>query len=98
MASWTKPLSGGITETLVMAAQLNYIGPDARVDFGILGVKGKIKEVLFGGVYQDGGVRFRMGRISVAAVILRHVPEEDSLLAIGPPQLRMGIGQRMCIL
>ncbi|KAI9637438.1 uncharacterized protein MKK02DRAFT_36418 [Dioszegia hungarica] len=98
VASWTKPLSGGITETLVMAAQLNYIGPDARVDFGILGVKGKIKEVLFGGVYQDGGVRFRMGRISVAAVILRHVPEEDSLLAIGPPQLRMGIGQPMCIL
>jgi hypothetical protein len=98
VAAWTKPLSGGITETLVMAAQLNYIGPDARVDFGLLGVKGKIKEVLFGDVYQDGRVRVRMGRISVAAVILRHVPEEDDLLAVGPPQLRMGIGQPLCIL
>jgi hypothetical protein len=98
VAAWTKPLSGGITETLVMAAQLNYIGPDARVDFGLLGVKGKIKEVLFGDVYHDGGVRFRMGRISVAAVILRYVPEEDNLLAVGPPQLAMGIGQPLCIL
>jgi hypothetical protein len=98
VAAWTKPLSGGIIETLVMAAQLNYIGPDARVDFGLLGVKGKIKEVLFGDVYQDGGVRFRMGRIGVAAVILRYVPEEDNLVAICSPQIPMRIGQPLCIL
>lgn len=58
-----------------MAVQMNYV-PDP-VEFGVIGVKGKIKEVLFGEVVQGDAVRFRMGRVSLAAVILRDESEES---------------------
>jgi hypothetical protein len=71
-----------------MAVQMNYVAEP--VDFGIIGVKGKIKSVLFGEVYQRDTVRFRMGRISVAAVILEATEEDPLLLSFQNP---FSIGQ-----
>lgn len=62
-----------------MAVQMNYIGRDATLEFGILGVKGKVKQVLFGDVRPglDGSPRFFTGRTDIAAVILEHTDAED---------------------
>jgi hypothetical protein len=47
VAAWTRALPGGIEETLVMAVQMNYIGPDQSVEFGVGGARGRVKAVLF---------------------------------------------------
>ena len=70
VAAWTRR-SLDKEETLIMAVQMNYIGYDSAIDFGVLGVRGRIKKVLFGDVRKgEDDIRFSMGRTSVAAVIL----------------------------
>lgn len=71
IAAWTRQLPGGTTETLIMAVQMNYIGFMDKADFGIIGIRGRLVKVLFGDVREEAGLRFRMGRTSVAAAIIR---------------------------
>lgn len=73
VAAWTITQSeAGAEQTLVMAVQMNYIGRDAVVEFGILDARGTVKQVLFGDVATDAAGRplFRMKRTDIAAVIL----------------------------
>jgi hypothetical protein len=86
VAAWTRLLPGGIEETLVMAAQMNYIGLDQSVDFGVIGARGKVKHILFGQVRmkEDGSPLFVMGRTSVAAVVLRYRKHDEEGLDITP--------------
>jgi hypothetical protein len=86
VAAWTRLIPGGIEETLVMAAQMNYIGLDQSVDFGVIGARGKVKHILFGQVRmkEDGSPLFVMGRTSVAAVVLRYRKHDEEGLDITP--------------
>lgn len=80
VSAWTRRLPEGVIETLIMAVQMNYVVD--KVEFGIIGVKGRISKVLFGEVYD--GIKFRMGKTSVAAVILRWTQEEEDTCDIRP--------------
>lgn len=64
-----------------MAVQMNYIGRDAVLEFGIRRVRGRVKEVLFGDVRAepDGSPRFFMGRTDIAAVILEYTEHESTI-------------------
>jgi len=78
VAAWTVRHNNGKVETLILAVQMNYISPSGTVDFGLIGVEGKIKEVLFGSVSDnEGQVRFAMGRTSVAGAILEGAPDRE---------------------
>lgn len=72
-----------------MAVQINYIG--GVIDFGIIGTRGRVMKVLFGEVYQDEEVRFRMGRTSVAAIILQYVPEREGTEVIANTSMALPI-------
>ena len=85
VSTWTIHHTGGSgggkrqTETLVLVAQMHYVGWDQSVEFTLPSVPGKVKRVLFGGVSAgpDGRPYFKMGRTSVAGVILSTTTEEN---------------------
>lgn len=71
MAAWTRVREeDGVTETLVLAANLFYGG----TEFELEGVNGTVKEVLFGtvNVTESGGPLFILPKTSVAGVIIEN--------------------------
>jgi hypothetical protein len=81
VAAWSITHTDGYVETLVLAVQMNYIPSDSTVEFGLLGIPRRVKEVLFGGVEEDDShVRFKMGRISVAGVIVENKGSKETVL------------------
>jgi hypothetical protein len=60
-----------------MAVNTNYLGLHDKKEFELADVRGRIKQVLFGEVQagSNGEIRFKMGRTSVAAVIV-HDPKK----------------------